>query len=108
MPFLDYHWKAIKEAKERELRSNSAVERLVSRLLCWWFGCYQHEDDPAPPEYAHCVRCDGIVSYADMVGDTKHNRSTYFLKYWCFRKWWPAKCGDCGRRFGCHEDCLPF
>ena len=73
------------------------------KILCWWFGCKpQSEHAPdwsAPP----CRRCGGWVDYADLVGDTRHER----LKAWLFG-WWPRKCKDCGKRFGNHDDCLPF
>jgi len=31
-------------------------------------------------------------------------------KYWLWRKWWPAKCDDCGKRYGRHDGCddIPF
>ncbi len=93
---------------EKHRNSIIRLKRFVLRPVCWWFGCEIHPDDPAPPEYALCVRCDRPVPYGHMVGDTWHRKTTYFLNYWCFRKWWPTKCGDCGRRFGSHEDCLPF
>ena len=80
----------------------------MKRLICWWFGCRKHDMDPAPPEYAECVRCGCIVPYADMAGGTRHRRFTSWCNWWLFRKWWPEKCGFCGKRFGNHYDCLPF
>jgi len=82
--------------------------RRVVRLRCWWLGCEQHPQDPAPPDYAMCMRCDAIVPYGDMVGDTRHNRTMGWLRYWLLRRWWRDKCGDCGKRFGDHGECLPF
>ena len=84
------------------------LDRKVMRLACWWFGCEGHPQDPAPPEYLECVRCGDIVSYGDMVGDTLHNGTKDWLRYWLFRRWIPAKCGDCGKRFGGHDGCIPF
>ena len=77
---------------------------------CWWFGCETHPDDSAPPEYAQCMRCRGIVSYADLVGDTRHNRAKSLARYWLLRKWMPAKCCCCGGRWKHDEsmDHLPF
>lgn len=80
---------------------------------CWWFGHFHHPDDPAPPEHARCYYCDEPVSYADMVGDTRHARllaGLRTLRYWAFRKWFPKPCPDCGRRWECNPKCdhLPF
>lgn len=95
------------EGQDAPTVSESAVKRLVGRLLCWWFGCYRHENDPAPPGYAHCVRCDGIVPYSDEVGDTRHNRAKDWCRWYLFRKWWPEKC-EHGKRWRCNEEHLPF
>ena len=79
----------------------------MSRLLCWWFGCVEH-----PQAQYHggdnCKRCGQWIEYADRVGDTRHNRLVAKLSYFGFRKWWPSRCGSCGKRFGDHSDCLPF
>ena len=77
-------------------------------LLCWWCGHEQHPQDSAPPESATCMYCGEPVPYGDMVGDTRHSRTMDGLRYWLFRRWWPARCGDCGKRFGGHSECLPF
>ena len=101
------------EVSEASPASNgSDLERLVSRLWCWWFGCESHPQDPAPPEYAHCMRCDECVTYGDMVGDTRHNRFKDWLRRHSWRRLWPKKCADCGNRFKCDEsvehDDIPF
>jgi len=81
------------------------------KLLCWWFGCYVHEQDPRPVNEATCARCDGYVEYSDLVGDTRHERLMSFLRG-IVRKVWPRKCRDCGHRFKCDErvehDDIPF
>jgi len=32
------------------------------------------------------------------------------VRYWLFRRWWPEKCHECGKRFGTHSECdgIPF
>ena len=81
-------------------------------LCCWWFGCEQYPEARAyqPPEQAECARCGGLVSYSDMVGDTRHYRVVARLRGWC-RVVWPRKCPDCGHRFrACDETVnhIPF
>jgi len=83
-------------------------QKISTRLLCWWFGCREDDQDYASPEHVLCVRCQHPVSYGDMVGDTRHRAVADFFRYWFFRKWVPEKCTDCGKRFGKHEKCLPF
>jgi hypothetical protein len=80
----------------------------MSRVLCWWFGCEPHPQDPTPAEYAQCQRCGEIVTYEHMVGITRYNAAKGWLRYWMFRRWWPSPCVDCGKRFGHHHECLPF
>ena len=87
------------------------VQRLVG-LRCWWFGCSPHyecsyNDGDATP-CKHCGAPD--VSYSDMVSDTRHQRLKAALHWHCYRRWWPARCVDCGHRFGGHEQCdtIPF
>lgn len=86
------------------------LDRRVVRLRCWWLGCEPHPQDPAPPEYVTCMHCGEPVPYGDMVGDTRHNRATDWLRYWLWRRWYPAKCLACGGRFGCRDGCdgIPF
>jgi hypothetical protein len=94
----------------KETSDSAPVERRVIHLMCWWFGCDAH-----PQEYCHrndnmfqCVRCGEEASYSDLVGDTRHNRFKECLLYWLWRRWFPSKCSDCGKRFGDHSDCIPF
>ena len=84
------------------------LDRIVARLRCWWFGHEQHPQDSAPPEEAACMHCGDYVPYADMVGDTRHNRLKDWLGAW--RRWLPAKCPACGARFGHRDNCdgIPF
>ena len=80
-------------------------------IRCWWFGCDIHSEDPTPVEYVRCYHCDQPVSYSDMVGDTRHRRVADWCNYWLFRKWWPKRCEDCGRKWrACDEsiDHIPF
>lgn len=88
----------------------SAVERFVVRQICWWFGCAPHPQDTAPPDELECMHCGMNVPYSDMVGDTRHNRTIGWLRYWLWRRWIPAKCYACGARFGHRENCdgVPF
>jgi len=96
--------------------SPSILKRLVSNFLCWWFGCdpdYDEDRDHpcglSPNYVVPCRRCGAHdTDYADRVGDTRHNRLRHWLRYWLFRRWWPERCCDCGKRFGNHYDCLPF
>jgi len=81
------------------------------KVRCWWFGCEIHLQDYSPPEETICVHCGDLVSYGDMVGDTRHNRFKEWARYWLWRKWFPAKCFACGRRWRiCDEniDHIPF
>lgn len=79
-------------------------------LRCWWFGCECHSDEYAYTDNPSCMRCGGYVEYGDMAGDTRHNRFKEWANYWLFRKWWPAKCSCCHRRWNHDEtvDHLPF
>lgn len=86
------------------------LDRRVVRLRCWWLGCEQHPQDPAPPDYATCMHCGECVPYGDMIGDTRRNRTMGWLRYWMWRRWWPEKCPACSSRFGHSDDCdgIPF
>lgn len=90
------------------------IYALVIRFRCWWFGCeYDEEDEDSymPIEYMACKHCGGSAKYSDLVGDTRHNRFKAWCYYWLFRKWWPAKCEKCGRRWrecDWDEDHIPF
>jgi hypothetical protein len=88
----------------------------MKRLICWWFGCepdyeavYYDTNREGWSEAVPCKRCDAPdTSYADRVGDTRHNRLKQWLHSWLFRRWCPAKCGDCGKRRSECRDCIPF
>lgn len=108
-------------SEANEVSPSDCKERfkpLVSRALCWWFGCEPDHDKTccAYDEFntwchTPCKRCDVLdVDYASLVGDTRHNRMKENLRYWLFRKWWPEKCSDCGHRYKCDDsiDHLPF
>lgn len=82
--------------------------------ICWWFGCdpdYGHSCELDPSYVVPCKRCGAPdTSMEDRVGETKHSRFVCLFAYWLWRKWVSAKCSDCGRRYGNHEQCdeLPF
>lgn len=85
---------------------------MLKKAICWWFGCdpdYDHPCELSPNYVVSCKRCGASdTSYSDRVEDTRHQRMVDWLRYWLFRRWSLEKCGDCGRRFGKHEGCLPF
>lgn len=80
----------------------------VKKLWCWWFGCAPHPDDPAPLEHVHCAHCDEVIGYDEYVSRSRHDRLVEALRYWLYRRWIPERCGDCGKRWGQHDECLPF
>jgi hypothetical protein len=80
----------------KDVYSAGPLERIVVRQLCWWFGCAPHPQDPAPPDELTCMHCGMNVPYGDLVGDTRHNRTMDWLRYWMWRRWIPAKCPACG------------
>lgn len=86
------------------------VDVTVVRLRCWWYGHEQHPQDPTPPDEATCMHCGDYVPYGDMVGDTRHNRTMDWLRYWMWRRWLPEKCPACGARYGHRGNCdgIPF
>jgi hypothetical protein len=88
------------------------LEPTVRRLACWWHGClpdYDHPCELAPNYVVPCKRCGAPdTSYSDRVGDSRSNRVRQWAWWWLWRKWWPAKCGACGKRFGNHEQCDDF
>ena len=106
------------QEEQPDTAAGGRLKLIVSRFLCWWFGCdADHDNAQSWHDYDHweyhvpCRRCDcKDVSYADQVGDTRHNRFKNWCNYWLFRKWWPAKCSECGHRFKCDEsiDHIPF
>lgn len=76
-------------------------------LICWWCGCVPDYDSPYI-DVLPCMRCGAPdTTYADRVGDTRNSRTMDWL---CapFYRLWPRRCVDCGKRFGHHDDCLPF
>jgi hypothetical protein len=86
--------------------------RMLKRIACWWFGCYpdyeamQHDFECVP-----CERCGAPdTTYGDRIGDTLHNRTMDWVRYWLWRRWFPEKCYVCGSRFGHNEGCdgIPF
>lgn len=92
---------------QRELRKQKGAG---VKLHCWWFGCEIHPQDPTPVEYVTCVNCGEIVSYSDMVGDTRHYRAADFLKR-LIPRWPQIRCKQCGGYFGKHADAdcdIPF
>ena len=79
-------------------------------LYCWWFGCAPHPQDPSPPDVVTCFKCGEYVTYADLVGDTRHYRLMGRL-HRIRRFFYSRKCIDCGRRYrACDEtlEHLPF
>lgn len=95
-------------------QTRQKLAQLVAPIVCWWFGC---KPDYKAIEYSYdyhrvpCERCGAEdVCDADQLGDTKHQRLKDWANYWLWRRWWPAKCYDCGKRFGDHSKCdeLPF
>lgn len=86
--------------------------KLLNRLYCWWFGHapdYQarmYGDDCTP-----CERC-GIedIDYGDLVQPSRHEFLKAKIPYLFYRKWFPAKCPDCGHRYKCDEtnEHIPF
>lgn len=102
------------KTRSEATRAECRLDRPVGRLACWWFGCapdYDHPCELAPNYVVPCVRCGAHeTSYADRVGDTRHNRAKAWARYWLWRKWWPAKCSDCGGRWqhDATRDHLPF
>lgn len=91
---------------------------MLKSLMCWWFGCeadydatYYDTGREAWSDAVPCKRCGAAdTSYSDRVGDTRHRRAVAWLRYWLFRRWWPARCHECGGRFAHAKDCdgIPF
>jgi len=80
-------------------------------IKCWWFGCRPNPWNSAPMDYVDCELCGEVMEYADLVGDTRHNRFKSWCHYWLFRKWIPGKCPYCGNRWKqCDDsyDHIPF
>lgn len=96
----------------------SPVQMIVRRLLCWWFGCspdFEHMNlnfwDTNGGYHVPCERCGAAdCSYADQVGDTRHNRLCDWFRghLWRVRCLFiTPKCDECGKdRRTC--GCPPF
>lgn len=95
------------------------MRHTINRLACWWFGC---QPDYEAMRLGHlfdvsdvvpCERCGAAdTSYADRVGDTRHNRMVDQLQRLRWRlldSWRPKPCPACGQR-KCAADCdgIPF
>lgn len=78
------------------------------KIRCWWLGCESHPMDPAPIEYLECQHCGQVMDYESLAGITRAAAVADWVGYWFFRRWIPTKCQDCGKRYGHHNDCLPF
>jgi hypothetical protein len=82
----------------------------VKRLICWWFGCDpDYERSDWRNSVVPCRRCGAFdTDYGDRVGHTRSKRAKdWFLSH--FVRWWlPHKCTDCFKRYGNHDDCIPF
>lgn len=86
------------------------IQRIPTRLRCWWLGHEQHPQDSTPPDQATCMHCGEYVPYRDMVGYTRHARLMSALRYWFWCHWAPVRCIACGGLFRHRPDCdgLPF
>jgi len=78
------------------------------RIICWFFGCRPHPDDPAPIEYLECERCGEVMTYEALAGVTRWQAVKDWCEWWLLRRWIPQRCLECGKRYGEHRDCLPF
>lgn len=85
----------------------------MKKIICWWIGHIPDRNRNAVP----CKRC-GLydIPYHELVEGSRYAKIKLFFKedipYWCFRKWFPGKCPDCGgNRKHCDlmdDDHLPF
>ena len=82
------------------------------RIRCWWNGCEPHPQDAAPHDQLYCMHCGEWLDYETFCGLSGMKARLFdmlgWIKWWTFRKWYPEKCGDCGKRYGKHDQCLPF
>lgn len=80
------------------------------KLRCWWFGCEKHPQDCAPPDRVTCMYCNECISYADLVGDTRHYHAINYM-HRIYRFIWPKRCNECGHKWtACDNniDHIPF
>ena len=83
------------------------IKRHVAFLLCWWFG---HDPEYTGGSNTYCNRC-GLwdIEYNELVTGSRSYKVKQFFIYWLYRRWWPEKCKQCGKRYGCgDDDCVPF
>jgi hypothetical protein len=84
----------------------------MKRLICWWFGFqpskHAYFDYEVDNWIAPCTRCHADdVSYADMVGETRHRRFADFCRRWILCGWVPRRCRVC-KKWPSKCDCPPF
>ena len=84
----------------------SSVRKKKLEAGCWAFAHDWEQVYPDAYLCHHCKRDD--LTYDDLVRSGHIISIKEFLGYWCFRKWVPEKCLDCGKRFGNHYNCIPF
>ncbi len=77
----------------------------LRKLKCWWFGHRPKWTATVVP----CERC-GVadIPYYELVEIPRSTRTQRAFTYWAFRRWFPKKCRECGKRYGDHDSCLPF
>lgn len=88
--------------------------KLIRALICWYFGhkvdshAFGHDGDCY---LWFCHRCGKEdIDFYEAAGPRRYDNTLFFLRYWLFRKWFPAKCMDCGRRYKCNDSVehIPF
>lgn len=78
----------------------------MKKIICFIFG---HEPEYTGGNNVHCSRCDlWDIPYHELIEGRRFMKAVLFLKYWLYRKWFPAKCFDCGKRYADHSQCIPF
>ncbi|MBN3848679.1 hypothetical protein G3N58_17880 [Paraburkholderia sp. Ac-20342] len=88
------------------------MKQILRRLICWWSGCRPSKHAYFDCEYdgwiTPCTRCSAAdVSYADLVGETRHRRLVEFCQHWLLFGWVPRRCRDC-KQWPSKCDCPPF
>lgn len=76
----------------------------MANPICWFFGCRSGSGDEA----FHCQRCGAWMTYEALVGLSRWQAVKDWCEWWMLRRWFPARCVDCGKRYGDHPGCLPF